>query len=104
MKHFNKLTPRQAEALAILAEECAEVAQAVTKMLRHGARSQHPITKKNNVVALSEELGDVLAAIKICNNVGGLIEDVTMRESVEHKLNRLRTGSYLHHVTDKDLK
>ena len=34
--HFNKLTPAQAERLAILIEECGEVIQAATKILRHG--------------------------------------------------------------------
>ena len=40
--HFNQLTPAQAERLAMLAEECAEVIQVVGKILRHGYDSHHP--------------------------------------------------------------
>lgn len=35
-RHFNNLTPGEAERLAMLAEECGEVIQAVGKILRHG--------------------------------------------------------------------
>ena len=40
--HFNGLTPAEAERLAMLAEEAAEVIQAVGKILRHGYASYHP--------------------------------------------------------------
>ena len=36
MNNFNQLTPAETERLAILAEECGEVIQAVGKILRHG--------------------------------------------------------------------
>ncbi len=40
--HFNRLTPAEAERLAMLAEEAAEVIQIVGKILRHGYASYHP--------------------------------------------------------------
>ena len=36
MEHFNGLTPAEAKRLALLAEECGEVLQAIGKVLRHG--------------------------------------------------------------------
>ena len=41
-EHFNKLTPAEDERLAMLAEECAEVIQIVSKIQRHGYDSWHP--------------------------------------------------------------
>jgi hypothetical protein len=41
-QHFNGLTPAEAERLALLAEECGEVIQAIGKVLRHGYESRHP--------------------------------------------------------------
>lgn len=43
MAAFNtELTPAEAERLFLLAEEAAEVIQAVTKILRHGYESHNP--------------------------------------------------------------
>jgi len=61
--HFNQLTPAEAERLAMLAEECAEVIQIVGKILRHGNDSYHPddVRKTPNHKLLSNELRDVMA-------------------------------------------
>jgi hypothetical protein len=93
--HFNKLTPAQAEALALLAEECAEVVQAVTKILRHGLDSEHPHSGDNNRETLNEEIGDVQAAIEICR-----AQDVTDSAAILNaKFSKLlRVGRYLHHA------
>lgn len=62
--HFNGLTTAQAERLAMLAEECGEVIQAVSKILRHGYNSAHPdrpfIT---NHELLANELTDLSAVL-----------------------------------------
>lgn len=74
--HFNKLTEGQAERLALLAEECGEVVQSVSKILRHGFEStnpllsvpydEHPIT---NEMLLEKELGHVVCAMrKLCDS------------------------------------
>lgn len=60
--HFNRLTPAQAERLAMLAEECAEVIQVVGKILRHGYDSHHPaIPHVTNRQLLGDELTDLMA-------------------------------------------
>lgn len=66
MDHFNKLTPAQAERLAMLAEECGEVIQIVGKILRHGYDSHHPDQQGKppeqrftNRQALGQELCDL---------------------------------------------
>ena len=58
---FNKLTDAEAERLAMLAEECAEVIQVVGKILRHGYDSYHPddSSKTSNRQLLQKELDDV---------------------------------------------
>lgn len=61
----NDLTPAQAERLAILAEECGEVVQAIGKILRHGYESCHPCDTAgpNNAEYLLKEVFDLRAAI-----------------------------------------
>jgi len=61
MSHFNGLTPAEAERLAMLAEECGEVIQAVGKILRHGYESKHPDTGVTNRDHLTKEMDDVMA-------------------------------------------
>lgn len=64
MIHFNKLTPAQAERLAMLAEECGEVIQIVGKILRHGYDSYHPVNPRvSNRDLLAKELRDVNAVL-----------------------------------------
>lgn len=60
--HFNQLTPAQAERLAMLAEECAEVIQVVGKILRHGYDNYHPENRTfSNRDMLHQELTDLFA-------------------------------------------
>jgi NTP pyrophosphatase (non-canonical NTP hydrolase) len=72
MKPFNKLSPAEAERLALLAEECGEVVLAVGKILRHGYESVNPYApeKGTNRMALADELGDVAAATKLLQQAG----------------------------------
>lgn len=63
-RHFNKLTPAEAERLAMLAEECGEVIQIVGKILRHGYDSYHPANPRlTNRDLLANELRDVNAIL-----------------------------------------
>lgn len=65
MEHFNKLTPAEAERLAMLAEECGEVIQIVGKILRHGYDSYHPVNPRlTNRDLLANELRDVNAILQ----------------------------------------
>jgi len=93
---FNNLSPAEAERLALLAEECAEVIQVVGKILRHGYRSTHPADPNglDNGELLAQELGDVRAAVTLMLRAGDLDEDL-IEEARDSKLERV--GQYLHH-------
>lgn len=56
-------TPRQREILDILIEECAEVIQRATKMLRFGVEEVQPQQHLTNKDRLSFELGDLKAIV-----------------------------------------
>lgn len=64
----NHLTDAEAERLAILSEECGEVIQAVSKILRHGYSSQNPHLppgSMDNEAMLEKEIGDVRWAVEM---------------------------------------
>ena len=56
---------KQDEILNILAEECAEVIQSISKCNRFGIDNPKPNVPKTNREHLEDELGDVLAMIDI---------------------------------------
>lgn len=99
MEHFNKLTPAEAERLALLAEECGEVIQAIGKILRHGYESYHPndVLKTSNRRLLERELGDIQAAYQLMHDA----KDVSF-ENVEVRCAQklLAVHQYLHHQED----
>lgn len=92
--HFNKLTPAEAERLACLAEECAEVIQVVGKILRHGYDSHHPVSGEDNTLTLEKECGDVLAIMRMMDAA----KDIS-KKSVNHfaDAKEVRVKQYLHH-------
>jgi len=99
MNGSNKLSDAEREALILLAEEAAEVVQCVAKILRHGPNATNPDNKKNpnrtNAQHLCKELGDMGAAVKICNAYG--MAHTGMIEAARRK--KLKTvGKYLHYV------
>lgn len=57
--NFNQLTDAETERLALLIEECGEVAQAAGKILRHGWQVQYNGVKYDNRQQLLQELGDL---------------------------------------------
>ena len=60
--HFNRLSPAQAERLAMLIDECGEVIQIAGKILRHGYDSYHPDRPHiSNRELLQRELTDLAA-------------------------------------------
>lgn len=62
----NQLTDAQIERLTLVAEEAAEVVQAVTKILRHGWTSTHPDHPGwDNRTQLVKEIGDLRAAFTL---------------------------------------
>lgn len=71
MEHYNKLTPAEAERLALLAEEMGEALQIVGKILRHGYDNYNPVSgdTSTNRQLLEKELGDVRhAMIRLCES------------------------------------
>lgn len=96
-ENFNKLTPGETERLALLLEECGEVVQRVGKVLRHGYEHVNPKTKVANRISLSEEVGDVLAAIKRLRNCKELNETAINSMLISKDM----SSSFLHHQDDE---
>lgn len=94
MEHFNKLSPAEAERLAILSEECGEVVQAVGKILRHGYESKHPDGGPTNRETLERECGDLYHAMFRLIGAGD-IDGNEMSKWADCKAKTLR--KYLHH-------
>lgn len=93
-EHFNRLTPAQAERLAILGEECGELVQAVGKIQRHGYASANPFTGVGNVEQIEAEIADVFLAADGLVNAGDL-----SRARIARLINRKREAKrrWLHH-------
>lgn len=94
-RHFNQLTAKQAESLALLVEECAEVQHIIGKILRHGLESYHPNGDGPNRSLLEEELGDLRAAIEVAVSIG-MVDEEFIDDARQSKLKRV--GEYLHHI------
>ncbi len=74
------------ETLTILSEECAEVIQANSKLIRFGPYDEE------NVKELEKELGDVMAMVMILDYYGYVsISDI--QENIEPKLKKLKKYS-----------
>lgn len=94
--HFNQLTPAQTERLDVLAEECAEVIQAVCKIKRHGYASHNPDdeTQTSNRDHLMRELGNVDCAIQMLSDAGEVdLNEIDKQASVKTET----IGEFLHH-------
>lgn len=61
--------------LEILAEECAEVIQIKSKIIRFGMFFKHPTEQKSNRACLNQEVGDFLAMVDILKNQGILVDE-----------------------------
>lgn len=94
--HFNQLSEAEQERLAILAEECGEVIQAVGKILRHGYESTSPFVANppTNRQTLEHEIGDVLFAVGQLDGEGDLDSDAIMDHA---KAKAASVEPYLHH-------
>lgn len=90
----------QDERFALLAEECAETIQALTKTLRHGYQSYNPFTGEYNSAILHREVGDVLAAIEILIEAGDL-DRGTLDNAKWNKLTHI--GRWLHQPLPKGI-
>lgn len=82
------LTEAIREILTLLVEECCEVGQRVTKILRFGL-TVNPWTGKHNRDTLEAELGDHLAAVAILRHFG-VVSDARILAYARAKLEALR--------------
>ncbi len=94
----NGLTPAQAERLALLAEECGELVQAIGKVLRHGYDSHNPNdrTHRGNRADVEREAGQVIAVIDMMCEAGELDAGPVNGATAEK---RLSVRKYLHHAS-----
>lgn len=102
---FNGLTPAQAERLDILAEECAEVIQAIMKIKRHGFDSVNPaaLSMETNRQTLMRELFDVAAATGMCHiELPELQDDTYVEQQVEKAMRKKLAYSHHQDVDFKD--
>lgn len=93
--HFNRLSPADAELLAMLIEEAAEVQQIATKILRHGFNSSDP-SKSNpipNSILLKSELTDFFAVFRFL--VDADLVDEPTEEEIQQTI--LRKIVWTHH-------
>jgi NTP pyrophosphatase (non-canonical NTP hydrolase) len=103
MSHFNRLNPAEDERLTLLAEECAEVIQAIMKIKRHGYESCDPTEvvqegqwRTANRQLLEKELGDVTYAMHLML----ARKDVRATAILEaSRQKQIKIAPYLHHNT-----
>lgn len=92
---YNKLCSAESERLALLIEECGEVIQAATKVLRHGWNGRYD-NDETNQEALEREIGDVQAVLHVMEESLDFRPEVAAQAATT-KVRKLKTGKYLHH-------
>ena len=88
----DNMNERVQEILDILQEECAEVIVEVSKCRRFGLDSVHYKTGELHQDMLTQELGDVLAMIKLLVE-SGVVSMEALEAAGERKLEKLHTWS-----------
>ena len=93
--HFNRLTPAEAERLAYLIEEAAEVQQIASKVLRHGYDSYSPDDpgKGSNREQLNRKLRDFAGA------VARMVAAVDLASDPMRGADPNKGARYMHHQT-----
>ena len=89
------MKPSKLERLIILMEECAEVQQVISKIIRHGEHSFHPNSPDvTNKTLLENELRDLISAIVLLDQENDInidrIENGVDEEYIKRK------NKYLH--------
>ena len=78
---------KKEEMLVITMEECGELIQACSKMLRFG--------EEQDYTQLQEEIGDVMCMIEILRD-GGLVSDKQIADRIKVKKEKLMKWSMLY--------
>ena len=89
--------------LQTTAEECGELSQILLKTTRFGLESSHPFTGEHNKVAITREFADVLAMMRLVENLGGA--DFPSEEMIQTRIAKFQeslkrseaTGAYQPH-------
>ena len=89
MNSMNQITQ---ETLLITQEECAEVTQAISKIMRFGLNDAWPKDEPNNKSRLEEEVGDLLCMIDIMFE-RGILSDSNVNAARHAKRDKLKTWS-----------
>ena len=89
MNNMNQITQ---ETLLITQEECAEVTQAISKIMRFGLNDAWPKDGPNNKSRLEEEVGDLLCMIDIMIE-RGILSDSNVNAARHAKRDKLKTWS-----------
>lgn len=76
------------ELLTILAEECCEVGQRVSKALRFGIDEIQPGQDLTNAERIMQEVGDLLAVLGMLE-VNGVVDEKTIERFCELKMPKL---------------
>lgn len=96
----NPVTEREKEMLQIVTEECAEVIQAISKMVRFGKDNMSPVwfpgqIRRNNTENLSTEIGQLIALLKIIQDEG-MIDDDIVSKAADEKFDALKKYSNIY--------
>lgn len=85
------LSNKEIEQLVILQEECAEVIQSVSKILRFGIDSEY--NNETNKTKLNKEIGDVFALLQLLSEseIVNMIDVFTFKHQ---KLEKLKQFTY----------
>jgi NTP pyrophosphatase (non-canonical NTP hydrolase) len=89
------MNDKQKEVLSIAREECGEVIVAISKIFRFGFDSRWPEGGVDNRARLTEELGDLMAMVKLMSE-HGIIDIEEMSKAGERKITKLKTWSKLY--------
>ena len=89
------LDDKKHETLLILQEECSEVTQAVSKIIRFGLDNYKPGRQKTNQEYLEMEIGDLLAMIILLHEQGVIREDA-IEKAINQKFEKLKQYSMIY--------
>ena len=73
---FPRPTPREAEVLQIIIEECAEVQHRITKAMRFGLEESQRDQDKTNRQRIAMEVGDLYAILNVAIRENILSSDI----------------------------
>jgi NTP pyrophosphatase (non-canonical NTP hydrolase) len=83
------------EVLLILQEECAEVAQAISKCFRFGPDQMKPGKDFTNINMLEEEIGDLFAMVELLTDLNIGVTVTGVQTAKMKKFEKLKQWSNL---------